>query len=575
MKRATPRRTSKASPASAASLYTQAAQAHRRGDLATATALCDAALAQPGDFVEAIHLRALLDRDRGDLRSAMRRLKQATELQPEVAGYHLDLANVLLALGRLNEAADMAIQATALAPRHIAGWYVLGNIRYASGDSTGAIDAYEHATACDPLHAQANNNLGTVLLQQGALARAEKCFRQALESNPRYAIAANNLGTVYDATANATAAESWFGAAASLDPLYIEPLLNLAASLEKRGQWRAACRELRRVLDIAPRNARAQWNLSLLELRLGDFAAGWEGFDVGIGVTDYRGPARPHPMASLRDDARRVLLWGEQGIGEQILGLSMLRDLQARGITGVVETDPRLIPLLERSFTGFVFVPAGHPPDLRTRDAFDAALPLLSLGRSLRPDLASFPRHAGYLTADPRRTAALRERYRAGSADRLVGVSWCSGARRNADAKSTDLADWAPILAQPGVRFVSLQYGSDASMLERVRSLTGTSIIADPDVDQIGDLDDYAAQVAAMDHVVTISNSTAHVAGALGRPTTVMLARDRGLLWFWQTERPDCPWYPSLTLLRQSVAGRWDDVIAAAAVRLAERRIHP
>ncbi|MBL8697258.1 MAG: tetratricopeptide repeat protein [Alphaproteobacteria bacterium] len=573
MKRAASRPAADASPA--ASLHARALQAHRARDLDAAAALCDATLARDPDRVEALHLRALIDRDAGDLRGAMRRLKQAIALRADIAGYHLDLANILLALGRLSEAADEATTATSIAPAHLAGWYVLGNIRYACGDAAGAVAAYERAVACDPRHAQANNNLGTVLLQQGELSRAQQCFRQALESNPRYAIAANNLGTVHEASGDAAGAESWFAAAAALDPTYVEPLLNLSASLEKRGCWREAAAELPRVLALAPRNARAQWNLSLLRLRLGDLAAGWDGFDVGIGVTDYRGPARPHPMSPLDERAKRVLLWGEQGLGEQLLGLSMLGDLRARGIGGIVEVDPRLIDLCARSFPGFEFVAATLPADPRTLGRFDAALPLLSLGRGLRPDLAAFPRHAGYLAADPRRVSELRQRYAGGTTDRLVGISWCSGARRHAESKSTDIADWAPILRVPGLRFVSLQYGSDAEMLARARIRAGVEVIDDPEVDQLRDLDTYAAQVAAMDHVVTISNTTAHLAGALGRPTTVLLPRDRGLLWFWFTERPDSPWYPSLTLLRQTVAGRWDDVVAAAAARLAAGRVHP
>ena len=150
-----------------------------------------------------------------------------------------------------------------------------------------------------------------------------------------------------------------------------------------------------------------------------------------------------------------------------------------------------------------------------------------------------------------------------------------SGARRHADAKSIDLRDWAPLLRQRGTTFVSLQYGNDAAHVQRVRDELGVAIIDDPEIDQLRDLDGLAAQIVAMDHVVTISNTTAHFAGALGVPGTVLLPRDRGLHWYWFVDRPDCPWYPSLTLLRQRVSGQWGDVIASAAQRLTERRRNP
>ena len=88
-------------------------------------------------------------------------------------------------------------------------------------------------------------------------------------------------------------------------------------------------------------------------------------------------------------------------------------------------------------------------------------------------------------------------------------------------------------------------------------------------------VDGFVAQVAAMDHVVTVSSTAAHIAGALGKPATVLLPAARGLKWHWMVERPDSPWYPSLTLLRQSEPGRWTDVIETCAARLAERRVHP
>ncbi|MBM3523691.1 MAG: tetratricopeptide repeat protein [Alphaproteobacteria bacterium] len=556
-------------------LHASALQARRNRDLRSAARFCDLALDRDAANSEVHHLRGLIHRDAGELRDAIHRFDRAIALRANVAAYHLDLANVLLAAGRLVDAAESADEASRLEPQHLAAWHTLGNVRYACGDGAGAIAAYERAVACDPAHAQANNNLGTVLLQQGELERAQHCFRQALASHPRYAIAANNLGSVHEALGDHAAAESWFAAAASLDPAYVEPLLNLAISLDKRGEWQAAAAELRRVLSIMPRNIRAQWNLALLDLRTGAFRSGWDGFDVGIGIADYRGTARPHAQSKFAADAKRVLLWSEQGPGETLLGLSMLPDLVARGVGGVVETDARLIAILTRSFPGFTFVATILPPDPRTLGSFDSALPLLGLGRALRPEIGAFPRHAGYLRADARRVAELRARYQGGTTDRLVGISWCSGARRNADAKSSDLAQWAPILDQPGTRFISLQYGDDAPMIERANAGMPTAVIDDPEIDQLRNLDDAAAQVAAMDHIVTVSNTTAHLAGALGRPATVLLPRDRGLLWFWFTDRPDSPWYPSLTLLRQGVSGRWDDVIAAAAKRLVEQRQHP
>lgn len=545
------------------------------GRLEDAAGLCDAILAREPDDAEALVLRARIDRSSGDPMQAIERLRRAARQVPEHPAVHLELAGAQLSLGRLPEAAGSAEVAARLAPPDAGSWLAIGSVRYALGDKAGAQDAFARAVALDPSHPKANNNLGLMHLEQGQLKQAAERFERALDVDPNYAVARNNLGTVLDAAGDHAAAEAFFTSASACDVEYLEPRHNLAASLAKRGAWAESARTLEALLVVAPGDHRALWNLGEAKLRLGEFGAGWPLWETGIGTDDYRGPARPFPRKPLGPDATRVLLWGEQGVGEELLFASMLPDLANRGIGGVVECDPRLVPLFARSFRGFRFVAPTNPPAPETMGEFDASMPVASLGAELRGAIADFPRHAGYLRPDRERVAALRARYAADGHDRVVGISWMSGARREAAEKSIDLLAWAPVLCLPGIRFVSLQYGSVARQVEAARAALGVDIVLDPGIDQLRDLDGFAAQVAAMDHVVTISNVAAHLAGALGRPGTVLLPRARGLKWQWLLERPDSPWYPSLALLRQRAQGDWSDPIARAARRVAERRANP
>lgn len=487
----------------------------------------------------------------------------------------LERAKALLAAGRLSEA---AAEASAAADGDASGseaWITLGMIRYAQADLDAAQDAFARAVACDPGSTQANNNLGLVLLQRRKLKSAAEAFLRAIEADPAYAMGCSNLGTVFDLVGDCATAETWFAEAIRRDGRYVEARHNLAASQMKRGAWREAAASLRDILDLAPADIRARWNLADTLLRLGEFAEGWPLFENGIGERDYRGPARPRAVLPYAPGARRLLLWGEQGIGEEMMFASMLPQLSAAGVGGVVECDPRLLPLFARSFPGWRFAAATMPPSPETAGPFDAALPLASMAQHLRGSMARFPRHAGYLRADRSRTAALRARYAADGGDRVVGISWMSAARIDSEFKSTDLRSWGPILRTPGVRFVSLQYGTAGAQLDAASRELGVTVLEDKEIDQLRDVDGFAAQVAAMDHVITVSSTAAHLAGALGRPGTVLLPAARGLKWHWMAERPDSPWYPSLTLLRQSDPRRWDDVIAEAATRLRERRAHP
>ena len=518
---------------------------------------------------------ARLDRQAGKDIEAVERLRDAVSMRPDHPAIHVELAGALMSLGHLEEAAASAGTAADLAPGDIGTWMTLGMIRYAQSDRGGAQEAFTRAVACDPRHPQACNNLGLVLLEQGRLQAAADAFIRAIDANPGYAMACNNLGTVFDMAGDWAAAETWFNEAIVRNPAYVEARHNLAASQLKRAAWNQAVDTLGSLLLVAPGDTRALWNLSDTLLRLGDFTGGWKLFEHGIGHRDYRGPARARAVLPYTSSARRLLLWGEQGIGEEMMFGAMLADLSARGAGGVVECDHRLVQLFERSFKGWRFVPSTTPPAPETAGPFDAALPLGSLAQHLRPSIASFPRHAGYLRADRARTAALRRRYAGDGDNMIVGISWMSGARRDALFKSTDLRSWAPILRVPGVTFVSLQYGTVGQQISAATRELGVTILEDPAIDQLRDVDGFAAQVAAMDHVVTVSSTAAHVAGALGRPGTVLLPAGRGLKWHWMTDRPDTPWYPSLTLLRQRAPENWDDVINDCAGRLAARRQNP
>ncbi|MBT3307195.1 MAG: hypothetical protein HN377_12035 [Alphaproteobacteria bacterium] len=201
--------------------------------------------------------------------------------------------------------------------------------------------------------------------------------------------------------------------------------------------------------------------------------------------------------------------------------------------------------------------------------AIDYQTPSGELGRWLRRDLAAFPIRSSYLKADPGRQAAIRKKYRNGNPALMVGVSWSSINADIGGEKSLSLMDLRFLAEIPGIRLVDLQYGDTADELRIFEEATGTAILHDDEIDQIADLDGFAAQVAALDLVVTISNTTAHLAGALGVDTFVML--NTVPLSCWLGEREDSPWYPSARLFRQGAPGDWSGVLAAVESQIRER----
>jgi hypothetical protein len=226
---------------------------------------------------------------------------------------------------------------------------------------------------------------------------------------------------------------------------------------------------------------------------------------------------------------------------------------------------------MRRSFPQAKVAPRQEPlPKAATAADIDCQMSLSDLGRAFRRSFEDFPRRDRLLTADAARRDALRARYAARQPGApIVGLSWSS--KHNPEVgwlKSMGLSDLDPILRTPGVTFVNLQYGDWRAALAETKERTGVEILDDPDIDPLVDMDAFAAQVAAMDLVVSVSNTTVHVAGALDIPTWVMAPEGRGRMWYWFRDRSDSPWYSSVRLLPQD--GGWQQVIARCAVELGD-----
>ncbi|MBF0444416.1 MAG: hypothetical protein HQL68_02420, partial [Magnetococcales bacterium] len=332
-----------------------------------------------------------------------------------------------------------------------------------------------------------------------------------------------------------------------------------------------------------PDNSDACHNLGLLQLLLGDFKNGWKNIDFRwkSDLLDYNRYARCKKLLWSGESLafKRVLVWEEQGVGESILFSSMVPDLIALGAKVVLECDKRLIPLFSRSFPKITCIHNRDPLTINSpHNRYDFIVPFGNLCRWLRPDINSFVSSATNLVASTKKKEVFRSRYRdialqvedenrpinqpgvlRNNKNILVGISWYSKSLGHGKNKSMTLLDLQSLIAIPGVTFVNLQYGDTLREREEFIKKTGIKIINDDSIDQMKDLDSFAAQVAAMDMVVTISNTTAHMAGALRIPTLLMLATVP--LWYWKLDCDDSPWYPGLRIFRQKTRGEWEDVV--------------
>lgn len=255
----------------------------------------------------------------------------------------------------------------------------------------------------------------------------------------------------------------------------------------------------------------------------------------------------------------KLLVWSEfgLGVGQNILHMTFLKSLASLGLDVVFEVEPRLVALCRRSFPDMTIV----ANDVELPAGISHHTPIGSLSRWFKPDLASFDSLQPFFVPDVQAVAAHRERLQraAGEGQLLIGVSWTSNNPFVGDVKSVPLEQLLDAIALPGITLVNLQYGDHSQPIAQAEANTGKRMLGSG-IDNSNDLDGLSAVVAAMDLVVCIGHTTAHMAGAIGTPNFVMLPAAPFAHWLAQGEK--CIWYPATKLIRQApIDDGWDAVL--------------
>jgi tetratricopeptide (TPR) repeat protein len=504
---------------------------HRLGMRADAEALYRAALEQDPTSAHGLHFLAVSRMQQGELFDALELAATAIEHSPQSAAALTSFVPTLLKLAtelhdRCHEEAAAIAYELLLAVEPNDPAYIADRCAALLhlGRSDEAIETADRILTLDPDHALAHFARGVVLEKLDRYEQAAECFETSLSLGLDVADVHKRLGGVLMAI----------------------------------GRHEQALVHCEQAIALGAADDDALTNRSLVLLNLGRLAEGFVHYDsrLSAGKSVFRAYACP------RWDGTRVeklLVWGEQGLGDQILYASMLPEMTARVGSAVIEVEPRLVRLLARSFPDLSVVAIGR--ELYAGDV-DAHAPIGSLCPHLRASWDAFPRRErGYLVADPARSSALRERLKRDGRT-IVGLSWKSQNPKFAKAKSARLIDFETLLRRPDYRFIDLQYGDTLAERAQVERELGLRIEHSEDIDNTRDIDGLAALMSACDAVVTVSNTTAHLAGALGRPTVVFVPFGLARMWYWFRDRDDSPWYSRVRVKRQHSGQSWADLIA-------------
>lgn len=530
------------------------------GDLSGAREACQDILLRSPTHARAHFELGKMYGQAGDLDSAFHHLQQAVTLAPEFGDARAALGNVYGLKGD-KEAAEACYRAALkLNPDLPEAHYNLALFLKRPGCYAEALRHLEKVAALAPDFIDAAKERALCLVRLARYGEAEDLLGRELARHPDTAALHACMGLVCHKTYRLTEALACYETAQRLGYVDAEFYMNFGAVLQDLGRIDEALGCYDRAIASQPDSRLRRMPIfqrALARLLTGDFSA-WPDYEIRL--EDEELPRRDKTFPRWTGEeltGRTILVHGEQGMGDEIMFASCLPDVIARAGHCVIECAPKLEKIFRRTFTGSTVYAAGverRIPDRILALGVDCEVPIGSLPLYFRNASSEFPRHEGYLRADPERENYWRERLDRLGAGIKVGISWRGGSlQTRSPLRSIPLEQWLPILKTSGVRFVSLQYDDSGDELDKLRSLNGIDVVHWQQA--IDDYDETTALVSALDLTISVCTSIIHLGGALGCPVWVMAPY--GPEWRYGFAGETMPWYPSVRIFRQAAVGEW------------------
>ena len=465
--------------------------------------------------------------------------------------------------GRLREAEGLYRQILQREPNNAEAMHHLGLVGHQVGQHAAALDMMRRSIALQPNVSFFHKNVGAVLQAMGQFRDAAEAYERGIRLAPNDASGHHALGVVLEKLHEYERAKEAYGRAIQLDPRHAPSYFNLGVIAEYHGEYEASLRMLEKAIELKPDYALARTSRATGLLRLGRFENGWREYEWRWRLPQFKAdlpdPSRPVWNGEALQ-GRTILLRCEQGLGDTIQFVRYAPMVKERGAGKVILlAQPPVADLMKRAVGVDEVVAQGEPTP-----AYDVQVPLLSLPRVFDTKMTTIPAAVPYVTAEPERVAAWREKLTSDTGMK-VGLVWSSNPGHPlARFRTTTLSTFAPLAAVDGVTFYSLQKGEPANQAAAPPS--GMKL-----VDRTAELTDFAdtaALIENLDFVVTVDTAVAHVAGAMGKKTFTIVPFLSDFRWF--LDRDDSPWYPTMRLFRLRSMYGWGEAVERAKVALDE-----
>lgn len=525
-----------------------------------------AALALDAKDPEIYFNRANFRFQAGQPQEALADLNEAIRLKPTYLEARSNRANVLILQQDYAQAQKDLLYLTDKVKNNPDLWVALGLVQHKTNQHQKALQSNERALKLNVQHPDALMNQSSITFDLHDFEAAVRWGQKSVTATPNRAESWYSLAKAQAELAQFDLALQSYDRALTLNPQYAEAYMGRGLVKVALRDMAGAILDYDKAIELKPDYDDAIFNKSYAYLEHRDFVQGWEGYEYRLGFPKFKDSLLPDvPVWQGESIDGTLLVRGEQGLGDQILFASVLPDLLKNQKDICLQVEPRLVSLFQRSFPEI----SVQTKNGKTTIDCVAQIPLGSLPKFYRSNIADFnQREIPYLRADAVKTKAYRHLL-SPNGEKIIGINWRSLNNRFASNKSIQLKDLEPIFKTPNCIFVNLQYGDSRTEIAAAKKI-GIQFSQAVSIDLTNDIDSVASLVDACDEIVSVSNSTVHLAGALGKPVLLMLPYRSGKLWYWSEAKGEGSlWYPSIRTFHQDVQGDWMHLVSKIVKELA------
>jgi len=538
-----------------------AVEHHQAGRLPQAEAIYRQILQAAPNHPDALHLLGLIAHLAGKNEIAVELIVKAISVSASGQMFY-NLGNALRSQGKLDAAIDNYRKALTLKPDYAEAHSNLGAALQEQGKLDEAVVSFQRALSHKPDYAEAYYNLGIVLKNLKRHTEAVAAYQHAIAIKPNYSVAYNNLGVALKHLKRYEEAVIAYQQAIALETNYATAYNNLGNALIDLNRHVDAIAAYQHAIAIKPGDADARYNCSMAFLSLGQFQRGWKKYEMRWKFSGKMILAEtPYPcwLGAQIIAGKKLLIQFEQGFGDAIQMVRYVTLLEKQGAKCWIQVRNPLLRLIIRSF------PEASVVDEQCPTGLDYRIPIMSLPLAMETfSEFSIPNTVPYLFPDQARVAFWQEQLMS-TEHKTVGLAWRGRPEHKNDSnRSATLTDiLSLIIAHPLIQFVTLQ--KELTEIERnmLKAYNNVRMLDS----ELTDFDESAAVISNLDIMISVDSAPAHLSGALGKTTWILLPFSGE--WRWLIDRPDTPWYPTAKLFRQKSIGNWPELVGEVSASLA------